>query len=472
MQNTVNKSLYYYITFFAAFGIALCFSHPLFSDPDTAWHLKAGELIISTGQIPMYDPWSFSSTQQWYNLSWAWDVFTYYIYQHFGFDGLFITQCILFAMICTAIYGYTRSITNHDDTSAIATTLCSLIIWDLLYFRPQIITYFFALAMLILLSNRDKKALFLCPIIMIAWANIHGSFLAAYSIFFVLFIQAFLDKDKQWQKQLIICGALCFAAIFINPLGYKIFIGVHRTMDTVVKMYILEWLPMTFGREYSFTLVLIILIITGGFLRKDIPISYRILAFIWIMASLDSRRFFGYFAIFGIPYICYVLLPIIKANPALMKFNNKALVATLALTIIAPATYYHLKPQQDHLASIPTTPIDFISKHCKGAHVLNDYGDGAYMILLSNGSFKHIIDGRAGTAFDEDLLTQYTNALFVTRDFTELTKNYDVNVAMMKNALLSNTSMLKYFSRWQEVYKDDDYTIYQKPGSAACKLKK
>jgi hypothetical protein len=461
--------LYTFIAFFASFGVALCFSNTIFVDPDAAWHLKAGELILTSGKIPMHDTWIFSSTQQWYNISWSWDILTYLIYQKAGFDGLFITQCILFALVCVAIYRYALSINGHQDTATVVATLSSLMVWDLLYFRPQILTYFFCIAVLYLISTRDKRAIFICPIIMILWVNIHGSFLGIYSVFGAFFIQAWIEKDRKWQKEIVLCALLCFAAIFINPVGYKIFIGVHRTMDSVIKNYILEWKPMTFGMEYSFTLVMIIMLLLGGFMRKDIPIAYRILAFAWLIAGLDSRRFFGYFAVFSIPYLSYMLLPFISANPSNYKFSNKGIILVLILVSISPIAYYNFAHEKDQLQGVPVVAIDYLNKHCKGARVLNDYGDGAFLAFFNNGKNQHMIDGRAGTAFDEKLLADYIEARFRGVSFEHLVKEYKVNVAMFKNSFFSRPDVVQYFSKWSVIYKDGDHIIYQKPGAKVCR---
>src|SRR6478609_7094242 len=64
------------------FGILLlaAFAHPqglrsLLSDGDTGWHIRAGELVLSTGHAPVTDPFSFSRAQQpWFAWEWLADV--------------------------------------------------------------------------------------------------------------------------------------------------------------------------------------------------------------------------------------------------------------------------------------------------------------------------------------------------------------------------------------------------------------
>ena len=66
---------------------------------DLGWHLAAGDLIRDRGNVPVQDPWSFTSGgRQWYNLSWLWDVIASVLFQYANFSGL-----ILFVVACGAI---------------------------------------------------------------------------------------------------------------------------------------------------------------------------------------------------------------------------------------------------------------------------------------------------------------------------------------------------------------------------------
>src|SRR3984893_16756090 len=70
---------------------------------DLGWHLAAGDLIRDRGNVPVQDPWSFTSGgRQWYNLSWLWDVIASVLFQYASFSGL-----VLFVVACGAvIVGY------------------------------------------------------------------------------------------------------------------------------------------------------------------------------------------------------------------------------------------------------------------------------------------------------------------------------------------------------------------------------
>ena len=84
---------------------------------DLGWHLAAGDLIIDQGDIPVHDPWSFTSGgKQWLNLSWLWDVIASLVFQLTSFGGL-----VLFAVACGAVIaGCLTSVCLKSGASTLA----------------------------------------------------------------------------------------------------------------------------------------------------------------------------------------------------------------------------------------------------------------------------------------------------------------------------------------------------------------
>src|ERR1700709_2781228 len=100
-----NSGIYIFLISFAGVYY-LSNATILLSHLDLGWHLAAGDLIRDRGNIPLQDPWSFTSGgRQWYNLSWLWDVIASVLFQYAGFGGL-----LLFTVACGGvIVGYLYS---------------------------------------------------------------------------------------------------------------------------------------------------------------------------------------------------------------------------------------------------------------------------------------------------------------------------------------------------------------------------
>src|SRR5262245_19396482 len=214
---------------------------------DLGWHLAAGDLIREQGNIPLHDPWAFTSgDKQWFNLSWLWDVIASVVFQYSGFGGL-----VLFTVACGAvIVGYLAHVCLRNGASAAA--VCIAVFSACLLYpafstapniypaaSPNTATMLFAVIFYGECLRRTKW--YLLPAVMVLWANLHGGFLLGFLIVGVFAGSALLRRD--WTGFGIYClaGAACFAAIFVNPLGWRIYDGSTATLGHFVQAYITEW---------------------------------------------------------------------------------------------------------------------------------------------------------------------------------------------------------------------------------------
>src|SRR5512143_195658 len=68
--------------------LALLGFFPVVSE-DTPWHLKQGELYVTTMSLPSQDPFAFTTAgREWIKFSWAADVLLYLVFRVGGLPGL------------------------------------------------------------------------------------------------------------------------------------------------------------------------------------------------------------------------------------------------------------------------------------------------------------------------------------------------------------------------------------------------
>jgi len=275
---------------------------------DLGWHLAAGDLIRDQGRIPFQDPWSFTSAgRQWFNLSWLGDVIASVIFQYTGFSGL-----IFFVVVCGAfIAGYLTSVCLSSGASPIAVWI-SVFSACLLYpafatvptiylsASPNTYTMVFCAIFYGECAKRTRRV-FLLPAIMVLWANLHGGFLLGLPIVGVFSGVALLKRD--WTNFKIYTIALigCFAATFINPLGWHIYEGVSTTVGHFVQAYIDEWLPyyhnMALPGSIPGIVYIAIFIALELRHRTLAPIEPRLLSWIFLLLGLYQFRYLSFFFI-------------------------------------------------------------------------------------------------------------------------------------------------------------------------------
>jgi hypothetical protein len=444
---------------------------------DLGWHLAAGDLIRERGSIPSHDPWSFTSEgRQWFNLSWLWDVIASVLFQHTGFRGL-----ILFVVACGAVMaGYLTSVCLRSGASRIAVCI-SVLSACLLYpaftaypniylaASPNMSTMLFSVVFYGECLKRTRCR-FLLPAIMVLWANLHGGFLLGLLIVGVFCGVALLRRD--WVNFRIYCfaGVGCFAATFINPLGWHIYQGLATVLGHFSQKYITEWLPyfQNITVPGSIPGIVYISIFIALELRDGgaAPIESRLLSWLLLFLGLYQFRYMSFFFLFStVPLALHLdrLLPERANDPAVRRsLFGAGIIAACALPLI----YMHIDPALGLPQMLSERDVRFLQSNFPHARLLNHWNYGGILIFHDRGAIPLFVDGRASTAYPDDLL----------RDFFKLGQ-FEIDEAAWDSVLakykidtvlwIKSHEELRQFlvgkRGWREAYTGLYASIYVKP---------
>src|SRR5260370_35964294 len=167
----------------AAILLMACFSTEV-ADSDTFWHLQTGKYLLERHQLPIPDPFSFTTylgkplpmeeTVRAYNLTFEWlaQIMIYMAYAMGGFGGLVLWRASLMTAFCGLAglwawrhsQGFYRSLAAAFVTGFVASYFSS----D----RPYQITYVLVVATILILEYR--RWMWLLPPMFLVWANCHG----------------------------------------------------------------------------------------------------------------------------------------------------------------------------------------------------------------------------------------------------------------------------------------------------------
>ena len=88
------------------------------TDFDTWWHLKQGELYVTTRALPAQDPFAFTTAgREWIKFSWAADILFYLTYRAAGVPGLVLLRLGLLLAIALVLYRILRACGLHPVRS-------------------------------------------------------------------------------------------------------------------------------------------------------------------------------------------------------------------------------------------------------------------------------------------------------------------------------------------------------------------
>ena len=157
----------------AVFTMALRFS----IGPDTYWHLRAGDWMISEGSLLTTDP--FSLTQfgsEWIYPGWVAQIAMTLTHRLLGFPGL----NLLTALVVTATFGFVwMTLRGGPLLRAFVLLFAATVAAVYWSARPHIFTLLFTAVTLWALEKYRRtgsRIIWLIPALTVIWANTHGGF--------------------------------------------------------------------------------------------------------------------------------------------------------------------------------------------------------------------------------------------------------------------------------------------------------
>lgn len=466
-------------------------------DPDFGWHLKAGQEIYLTHEVPNINNYNYTYTGNWVDHEWLSNLAIYRIYEGYGYEYLVILFAILIltVLILLNIYTY-KSLAEKPQFWIIAALQIFATLAALPHFgvRIQEVALLFVLALLIILHyyNYYQKwqILLILPLIFVVWASLHASFLLGLVLIFCWLgikvaekiISSYFNKPGSflrfintsrvisWLKLSIfgIFSALSLAATFFTPYGPGLYGFLSGYKNNAYLSLIQEWLPQySIPMQYSQVVYLALGFIALFFYfsgrlknKKGIEIWPVFLSLTFIILSFKSRRHFPLFVVtsFGLMVEAYSqFFGGIKIGAH--KLIRAIFLFSLVLVIVSQGLYlkFEKKPFKDFCLDYPCGAVNFLQSNPEylQKNIFNDYGWGGFLIWTMPEK-KLFIDGRlpqvefAGQTFIEE----YYEFFKKEADYKEKLAEYDIRLVLIKAK--TNPLILK---KWEKIFfniKDED----------------
>ena len=196
-------------------------------DTDFWWHLKTGDLIRQTGQVPTVDTFTYGAEgRPWTDLHWGFQVALSWGYAHGGVVALNLAKC---AITCLAVL---LLITSRRRNWPVWTMLLAwlpalLVLSGRMYIRPETISLLYLSMVLAILFRWDRKPwlAFALPVVQVLWANTQGLFLLEPILIGFALVDAafrpgaFSPDRRAWWRTVLSATFLTGIACLFNPYG-------------------------------------------------------------------------------------------------------------------------------------------------------------------------------------------------------------------------------------------------------------
>jgi hypothetical protein len=445
---------------------------------DLGWHLAAGDLIRDRGSIPFQDPWSFTlGSRQWYNLSWLWDVIASIIFQYTKLDGL-----VLCTLACGAIIvGYLASLclSRGASTAAVCVSVFSAC---LLYpsfatlpnvylaASPNTVTMLFCV---LFYGECLKRArCLLLPVMMVAWVNLHGGFLLGFLIIGAFGGVALLRRDWKGAKTFALVGISCFGAVFVNPLGWNIFEGLTATLGHFVQANITEWqsyyqnmsVPGSIpGMLYALVFAVFELRLNG---LGSIPLETRLLSWLFLGLGIYQFRYTSFFFLFSTVPLALYLDRLCRDRFNDLEVRKSVIAAGIVGMCVLPLVFVKMEPAFALPAMLSEKDAEYLQAHFSRARLLNHWNVGGLLIYRTKGTVPVFVDGRAATAYPDELLRDYFSLVHEDIDeraWDSVLEKYRIDTVLWVKGHEQLRRFLVDKRGWKEEYAGANESVYVKP---------
>ncbi len=229
--------------------LALTLLLPL-SPEDYWWYVRLGQDISQSWHIPTVDTYSYTQTGQpiiyhsWLSAVLFWAV---HLLGGNGLTVLLRSSCLV--LLYLAVWLTCRHAGAGPRLASGLTLLAALVASNNWAIRPQIFSYplfgWLLLTLWLYQAEGDAPAvrrwLWLPPLLILAWVNLHGAFILG---FLLVGVALLTDRPRRW-VWLVLSGGMLLASL-INPRGYGAWLYVLTLLtDPSSQQLGPEWQPPT-----------------------------------------------------------------------------------------------------------------------------------------------------------------------------------------------------------------------------------
>jgi hypothetical protein len=397
--------------------------------------------------------------QPWVPHEWLADVLLAVAFDAGGHAALAaIVMLSLLALQLTIFLSVRRSV-GPEGTFLVLLGL-SMVLPPFILARPHVLIWpLLALwtAALLRASDEQRAPTLWLPVLMLAWANLHGSFMLGFVIFGFFALEAWaraawsLAVLRHW----VLVGVLSLLASLINANGINAFI--HPVTITTMKTLhlIAEWQPSTTTKTPLFYVVLLA---TFGFLllrgERVQPARLALLLLLLGMAFSQVRHQ-SWLAV-----VAALILPTqfqsgeprqsppFFASPS-ARLRWLAVTAVVASAVVIGRLLLPLTPEQNQ--GYPRDLLAAVPPELRFQPALNGYSLGGPMILAG---MRPYIDGRADL-YGDDYFADYARVVAgdVAR-FERLVAKHGISWTVLEKPDQGLIAALDASPRWRRIYAD------------------
>jgi hypothetical protein len=420
----------------------------------------------------------------------------YGLYQALGYAGLSLMVAAAVVAAFAFVYAACEGGPYLRAFCLVLAAAASAVYWAP---RPHIFSFALAAVygyILHLWRWRGINRLWLLPLLMVAWANLHPGF----SIGFILMaltlagqvvsaLAASLThtclpagarhgwRGVAWLSGI---GLLSAAAVSVNPAGPSLLAYPFQTVSIgVLQDFIQEWQSPNFHllEQQVFIWLLLATLGAAAFSRRSVDVTDFVLVSGTAYLALLAGRNIALFGIVAAPVLTRHLDAIIhglraryprwvmpgeRATPARLIPMNWIVLAVVGLACALKAAVA-LDPalnERVRAGSLPVAAAEFIAQTRPAGPIFNSYNWGGYLSWALYGDYLVFVDGRTDL-YPDDYLRRYLQVTFGQPGWRDTLERHGIRLVVIEtNSVLA--AFLRSDTAWMHIYSDDVATVFSR----------
>src|SRR6266566_1342876 len=455
-------------------------------DPDFWWHLKIGQWMVQHGQLPSTDIFTFTATgHSWTDHEYLTEILMWLTYSTLGLAAL----CIAFGLLTWAGFWLLFLQVRRQPFVFVGVGLTIAAIAGSPIWGPRAQMITFALTCLELywlrtyLSGRSLAINFF-PLVMIAWANLHGGWVIGFAWLGVAIASELLSwawnldnpAHKMHARRLAVIAAVSAVAVVATPHLLSLYPYPFQTQGSEAQQrLIVEWASPNFHDVFLRPFEAMVFLVIGGVALRRPTLYQFLLTAAALFLALQSVRNVALFVAAATPVMITTYGEWWKEFAAARKWTYHlpprrlfAITTAIVLVFISLVTTLRVASnvspahqQSVDTESYPVAAADWLTAHPEvGTRMYNQYGWGGYLAyrFYPQQNRRVFIFGEAALMGDQ-LLNEYQDVQTLRPDWKQVLDRYGVDyIVYNKGAALSN--VLATQSDWALVYQDAVAVIY------------
>jgi hypothetical protein len=460
------------------FTLALSTPSTLLLDGDTGMHVRTGEYILNNLSVPEHDIFSATvPSRQYVAYEWLSQVCMALVHRVGGLTGI----VVLFSFLIAFTYYLLFRILKKENGNIVITILVALLViaassvhWLARPHMFSILLFIIWYYILDLYQYKNKNYLYILPLIMIIWVNLHGAFILGFMLCGIYLLGNIIQMlwvnepvqniYKAKAKYIFFIMIFLLIASILNPNGVK---GLLQPLtvisDKFLVNHISEYLSPDFHNSncFPFQMLLLFMIVILFFSKREKNIIEIALVVLFTAMALYSIR--------NIPFCAIIIAPVLVRHDDSIIYENKpekGLCVRDCLWLILPslivtglAVNRNIRHQFDESIK-PVYAVEFLKTQNLQGNMFNEYDFGTYIIYSAYPQYKVFIDGRA-EMYGPERFKDYYRIQKVRPGWEKILEKYNVNFMIINN----DSTLSKFLladNNWKLIYSDAVSDIFIK----------